>query len=307
MINQLDESIKIVIYLLVINFLITLIYLGWNIWKKDYEKGLMMSFFLLLTPIIGPIYLGFSAVIYEFYFKHRREIINIEDLSFSKEKIETIVKDDVQTALNKVPIEEALEVSNVQNTRRLLLNVLKEDTDNFIHSINKATSNPDSEVSHYAATAITDIISKFKQNEKILKMNYEENPKNMEAAELYWQHLSEFLNTGVLPRVEQERYFSILEKLTLRLELDGVSCLSGENYYVLTNLSVKLGKLERAQIWVEQAFKLFENDLYSYKAGLKFYYEAKKFDQFKILLERLMEVDVPLDYETLELIRFYHQ
>lgn len=305
LINQLDGNIKIILYILLLNFFITLIYLGWSIWKKDYYKGVMMSLLLLLIPIVGPLYLGISILLYKFYFKNRREIVSIKDLSFSKEKIETLMKDNMETALNKVPLEEALEVSNVQNTRRLLLNVLKEDTDSYIPSINQATANPDSEVSHYAATAMTDIINKFKQNEKKLKSNYEQNPEEPESALLYWKHLSEFLQTGVLPPVEQERYFNILEKLTVELESDERTFLSGETYHTLTNLSLALDKPARAKVWVEQAFKLYPDDLSSYKAGLKYYYETKQFEHFKELLEKLKGTEVSLDYETLELVRFY--
>lgn len=266
-----------------------------------------MTLFILFAPIVGPLYLGVSAILYEVYFKRRKEILNIEELSFRKDKIELTEKDTLESALNKVPITEALLVSGAKSTRRLLLNVLKEDTKSFVYSINEATSNRDSEVSHYAATAITDIINKFKQKEKYLKAHYEEDPTNEVAAEMYWIHISEFLQTRVLPRVEQERYFRILEELTLSLEDQTEWIVTGEMYYQLVLTSMVAGKMDRAQIWVDKALDNSPDDLYSYKAGLKYYYESNKIEQYKELLNKLMESRVRLDNETLELVRFYKQ
>lgn len=266
-----------------------------------------MTLFILLAPVIAPLYLSISAIIYQVYFKNKKGIVNVDNLSVGKDKVEGIEKDNMASALNKVPIEEALLVSGVQNTRRLILNVLKDDTDSYVYSINQATSNPDSEVSHYAATAITDIMNRFKQKSKKLKSIYEKDPTNEVAAEAYWYHISEFLETDVLPRVEQERYFKKLEDLTIHLEEEMEWVITGEMYYRLTLASIAIKKVDHAQTWVEQALNKRPADLYSYKAGLKYYYESNKIDQYKDLLKELKESSIRLDYETLELVRFYNQ
>lgn len=305
--GSLNNQLKVIIYILLVNAFVALLYLLWNMYQKDYKKGAMMTIMMLVAPVVGPLYLGASALMYEVYFKRRKEILNIEELSFRKDKIELIARDDMESALNKVPIEEALLVSGVQSTRRLILNVLKDDTENYVHSINQATSNQDSEVSHYAATAITDIMNKFKQKEKILKENYEEDPTNEVAAEMYWNHIGEFLQTDVLPRVEQERYLTILEDFTLRFEEEFECFVTGQMYYLLTLLSMEVKKPAHAQMWVDKALTKRADDIYSYKAGLKYYYDSHKVENYKNLLKELMESDIRLDRETLELVRFYKQ
>lgn len=266
-----------------------------------------MTFFMLLAPVVGPLYLGVSALLYEIYFKRRKEIVNIEELSFRKEKLTLIPKDNLESALNKVPIEEALLVSGVHSTRRLILDVLKEDTSRYVNSINKATYNEDSEVSHYAASAITGIMNKFKQKERRLRENFEADERNEIAAEMYWFHISEFLQMHVLPQVEQERYLKILENLTNRLEENYENCVTGEMYFTLTQMNVGLGKMKAAEVWVDRALDKRSDDIYSYKAGLQYYYESNQFNKYRKLLDQLMESAIRLDYETLELIRFYQQ
>lgn len=307
MTNSFDEKATFILIILLFNATIAGVYLIWSFIKKDFKKGGMMTIFMLLAPVVGPFYLAASTLLYKIYFKKRKAILNIEELSFRKDKIELMVRDDIESALNKVPIEEALLVSGVHSTRRLLLNVLKEDTTRYVTSINKATYNEDSEVSHYAAAAITDIMNKFKQKEKVLRMNYEEDEENDVAGEMYWVHMSEFLKTNVLPRVEQERYLDLLELLTIQLEETNEAVVTSEMYYFLTNMNIALDRIEYGKLWVDKALKNKPEDLMSYKAGLEFYYESRQFEEYKKLLEKLMNSSIRLDHETLELVRFYQQ
>lgn len=300
-------GIDTVIYLLILNIIISVIYLITRIISKDYKRGFIMTVFMILTPGIGPLYLAVSWVMYKVYFRNRKGILSIEELSLRKDKIEVIVKDDIQFAINKVPMEEALIISDSRDTRRLLLDVLKEDRGQYINSIYKATENEDSEVSHYAASAITDIMDKFKKKEKTLSTMYNENKKDEKVAEIYWRYLSEFLMTNVLSSVEQGRYSKILEDLAIDIEQGMPSVVTGEMYYKIVVILIDLKKMDQAEIWVKKALQKRKGDLYSYKAGLKFYYETDKTVEFRMLVEELMDSSIRLDRETLEFIRFYKQ
>lgn len=303
--NSLDRDLRILLLVLLLNFLLALFYFIWQFLRKDVKKGGMMALFILIAPIVGPLYLIFSSLIYHLIFKRKQQAINLAELSFSKDKIEHLVKTDIQTAVNRVPIGEALEVSNVHSTRRLLLNVLKEDTGNYVQSIMQATSNPDSEVAHYAATAMTDIVNKFKEREKKLRLAMVQEPDNEELIKSYYWHLSEFLKTHVLPQVEEARYLKLLEDLTRKLEAEQSPILNGDYYQFLVEINLTLGRMDQAEIWVEQALLNQRDDLTTYKAALRFYYENQNFTAFKILLAELMASDLRLDHETLELVRFY--
>lgn len=303
--DSFSDGIYTVIYLLILNIIISVIYLITGIIKKDYKRGFMMTVFMLLAPIVGPLYIAISWIIYRVYFKSRKGILSIEELSIRKDKIEVIVRDDIQSALNKVPMEEALIISDSRDTRRLLLDVLKEDRGQYINSIYRATDNEDSEVSHYAASAITDIMDKFKEKEKILSTKYNEDKNDEGIAETYWRYLSEFLMTKVLSSVEQDRYLKRLQDLTINLEADMPSVVTGELYYRIVVILIDLEKTEQAELWVNKALKNRKGDLDSYKAGLKFYYTTNETVKFRKLVEELMNSNVRLDRETLEFIRFY--
>lgn len=284
-----------------------MIYLIIRLIKKDYKKGLMMSTLMILMPIIGPIYMFVSWLIYEFYFKNHQGILSLEELSLSKKRVEVMKKGNVEAALDKVPLEEALLISDDKDTRRLLLNILKYDTKGYISSIYKATDHEDSEVSHYAATSIADIVDKFKKEEKILRQHSLKNKADIVPIDAYWLYLSEFLKTKILPEPEQRRYLEFLEGIVVELEKDMPSKVTGELYYELVMMFISLEDMKKAEFWFRRAMVNRPEDLASYKAGLKFYYDNNERAKLLELMKDLRESSIRIDQETLEFIRFYNQ
>ena len=299
------SSLEIVIYTIIINTIIAIIYLITRLMKRDYKRGSIMTLFIILTPPIGSIYLIVSWLIYILYFKNRTGILSIEELSLRKDKIEVIAKSDMRSAINKVPLEEALIVSEGKDTRRLMLDILKEERGDYAKSIYNATDNKDSEVSHYAATAITDIIDKFKDQEKVIRKQYNQDKYNIDIAEMYWDFLSDFLMMRVLSSVEQVRFLKMLEDLTLELEKNIPEAVRAELYYRIVSISIKEDRMVQAELWVNKALSNRKSSLASYKAGLEYYYKINELKKFKDLLESLKSSDIRLDNETLEMIRFY--
>ena len=303
--NDFDFNLKILVYILIFNLLISLIYLVVGFLKGDKKKALMMSGFMFVSPLTGPLYLALSWLVYGIFFKRKEKIVSMEELSFSKDRIKVVERDDIKVASNKVSIEEALMVSSSKNTRRLLLDILKEDTGGYINSIHSATDNKDTEVSHYAASSITDIMDKFKQKERSLRSEYYEDKSNIDLGGEYWRYSSEFLTTNILPGLEQKRYVNLLRDFLIDGEENHPYVFTARIYYTMAELYFHLDQMEEAKMWVEKALENKEDDLYGYKAGLKFYYMNKDRDRYIDLLEELMASDIRLDNETLELVRFY--
>jgi len=301
---QIDKA-GIIFYIFVINFIVSLIYLVIKWIKKDLNCGILMSIFMIICPVVGPLYLFFSWLIYEIYFKRKAAEISIEELSLKKERIEVILKPDMKSALNKVPLEEALIVSDKKSTRKLLLDVLRENSEDSLSTIFKAVEHKDSEVSHYAATAISDIINEFKKREKQLREKYNKDKRNREICNEYANYLFDFLSQRILSTVEQRFYCDLFEKLVITMEEYLPSEISGELYNKLVSILLDLGENEKGKTWVEKALVNNENELESYKAGLKYYYVNNDRNKFLLLMEKLKKSDVLLDHDTLEMIRFF--
>lgn len=296
---------ELIIYILVFNSIIALIYLIIKWIKRDLSCGIIMSFFMIICPVVGPLYLFFSWFIYEIYFKRRDGNISIEELSLKKEKIDVLLKPDRIRALNKVPLEEALMISDKKSVRKLLLDVLREDSNGSVKAILKAVEHKDSEVSHYAASAISDSINEFKIREKQIRESYYEDKENVEICSTYIKYLSNFLSQNILSSAEQRYYCGLFEQLIITMEKFLPSEITGELYNKLVCILLDLGENEKAKVWVEKALHNNENELDSYKAGLRYYYMNEDRNKFLLLMKKLKKSDVFLDYETLEMIRFF--
>lgn len=303
--NHEISKVEAVILVLMINFIIASIYLIFKLIRKDMSCGIMMSVFMILCPLVGPLYLFFSWLVYGMYFKRRKRHLSIEDLSMRKERIELIVKPDMSSALDKVPLEEALLVSDRKSTRKMLLDLLREDNSDSLKTILKAVEHADSEVSHYAASAISDIINDFKIREKELRKRYNEDKMNCKLCNEYIDYLNNFLSQKVLPTDEQRFYCSKFEELVAIVEENLPSEISGELYNKLICILLGLGENDKAKAWVIKTLINYENDLGSYKAGLRYFYMNKNRHEFLLLLEKLKKSDVLLDHEILDMVRFF--
>lgn len=298
-------KVQLIICGLVINFIAALLYL-FNEWKKkDLSRGIMMSIFIIICPLAAPAYLFFSWLVYEIYFKRRYSQISIDELSFRKDKIEVIQKPDMKSAFNKVPLEEALLVSDKKSTRKLLLDVLREDNNDYVNAIAKALEHKDSEVSHYAASAISDTINEFKIKEKILREKYNKDKENIELGNEYADYLYKYLSQKILSIPEQRLYCNMFEELITAMEENLPDKVTGALYNKLVCILLDLGEDHKAKVWVEKTLSKNENELDSYKAGLRYYYKNKDRSKFLMLMKKLKKSDVILDHDILEMVRFF--
>lgn len=274
------------------NAVISLLYLLFvKIKEKDTGKAVAGSLVILFTLGFGAVYLSLSSLYYHLVSKNFEKQVNLDELSFSKEKNRYYSLEDVETAKDKVPLEEVIRVGDIQVARKNFLSILKSDYIEYIRLINDAVSDKDSEISHYAATAIVDTISRFKKEFEI--------EINSNEREQFVMKTAEFLKTGILSEHDVEYYTNRLEEAVMEMEVSDILIYSMSDLYLHQNENVK------AEEWIKKADVLEEKNIYIYKALLKFYYCTGEQLRFKEMLEELKASDVALDHQLLELIRMY--
>ena len=128
------------------------------------KKGKMLvfiRFFLMLfCPVIGILYFVCSMLFHKLLF-HK---VYLSDVIFNKEKIRQVERSDLERERNIAPIEETIAVSDYKNQRQLMMNVLRNDYRDSLGSISLALNSADSEVSHYAASALRDELGAFRNS-----------------------------------------------------------------------------------------------------------------------------------------------
>lgn len=287
---------QVLLIIFCINIVISLIYFFYIYKKeKDLTKAILGGCIILFTMGFGAMFFMLSSIYYNLVSKKLRSEVNFDDLSFSKQKKNYYNLENVEEAINKVPLEEAVMVSDKKSARRHFLSLLKDNYDTYITFINEAISDKDSEISHYAATAIVDIISRFKKSFE----EVQNTPIDEYDVEMFIVDTVEFLKSGVLSKHDFIHYADRIDQLALGIEL------TSEIICHMVSMYLHINNVEKAKEWIDRLETIEIIDLYTYKTFLKYYFETREKEQFQIKLKELKDSDIQLDNQMLELIRMY--
>lgn len=130
-----------------------------------------------------------------------------------------------------VPIEEALLINSAKEKRNIIMDILNENPQEYAELLQKAGNNDDTEVVHYAVTAMVEI---SKENDYTLQMFAEEyaaNPQNLDVLSRYcnflWDCLSQNLMQGQVEVMNRVLFSKLIrEKLEIHRNLEDYNRLA---------------------------------------------------------------------------------
>lgn len=293
--------------LLAVNSLIVVIYCIWNLLrKKEKNRGFVIkAAVMFLCPVAGVSYFFLSFMIYRmFFFKE----VDLADVVFSKERVRSYMRADEDRERNMVPLEEAIAVTDKDNLREYMMNVVKGDVQKSLASISLALNSEDSETSHYAASVLQDALNNFRahvQKNLVEIMSGTDNEERMVRCGIMIEYMDEVLKQNVFSDMEQKQFVSDLDKISeclysieparmtpLQLEAVSMRCLDAKDY-------------ANCEKWCTRSSALYPNTLSSYTCSLKYFFSRGDKDRFFRTLESLKKSDVVIDRETLDLIRVF--
>ena len=158
-----NRELRIGLTVLIINTLISLIYLIVNMFfRKEHAGSYMLRFWvMLICPVVGPVFFFFGWLYFKLFMN---EPVDLEDVIFSKERVKTYRKADEARERNFVSLEEAMAVSDKASTRELMLDLVRRDIRESLHTIAMALNSEDTEISHYAASVLQETLNTFRVN-----------------------------------------------------------------------------------------------------------------------------------------------
>lgn len=293
---------KVLILIGIVNLIIAILYFLILVFKKDFTRAFIMLIFMLICPVIAPMFL-LSSDIQRLLFRNKD--IDIENLSFRTDRLDMITEPDYEKEINIVPIEEALIISNNQEKRRVILDVLKTDYEASLEVINLGLANEDSETAHYVASVITDVKSNFKLNVQQMKEKIEKEPELTETIPLVLNYIHSFLIKKVLSEIEEITYIEQYELMLKQLFENNINLVTGEMFKNVIEHLLSAGRKDSASQWGERAMQYRPEDLDTYKGLLRLYYETDDRVNFLELLKTLKKSNIEYDKECIELFDYY--
>lgn len=270
----------------------------------DNRRTILLRFLVMvLCPVVGPLYFVVSYAFYRVLF-HRE--VDLEDVGFSKERVKSYVKADSERERNIAPIEEGLAVTDNQNMRQLMLNVIKTDIESSLSSISLALKSNDSETSHYAASVLQNVLNDFRVNVQKLKNLIEEEPeKEMESEKMLFDYMEPILAQHVFHDMEQKRFVHILDETAESMfTKDPQKAALGVQSKACRNL-LDIGDYKEAEKWCRRMQESFPDALETWRLRLRLCFESGRKEEFFATLDALKHSNVVIDQSMLELIRAF--
>lgn len=306
------------VLILVINLFVAILYLILGILhvtarkKDEYETEILYDnrrtyllrfLVMVFCPVIGPLFLFLSWLLYRTIFRFR---VDLSDVTFSKDQVQTQVKADEDRERNLIPVEEAILVNDKRSQRMAMMNIIKGDMQGSLSSIALALKSEDSETAHYAASALSDILNEFRQNvHKLNQYIQEEESDETGCEEKLLNDMDVVLKQDVFTNVEQEHFVHIMENAAESLYEKDSEKFTESRYESICLRLLEIGDFENSEKWCMRQLEQYPDGLSSFTCRLKLYFTMKNREAFLQVLADLKRSEVVIDSETLEMIRIF--
>lgn len=173
-----------------------------------------MFFIVLFLPFWGAL----IAVVLHFqiaFDANDSADIEVESLKLESELYRSIEMDEKRSD-RMVPLEEALLINSARERRALIMDVLNDNPSDYIEFLQTAGNNDDTEVVHYAVTAMVEISKENDSMLQKLEAEYKENPDDIGTLSRYcdflWNCLSQNLMQGQVEVMNRELFSELMYK-----------------------------------------------------------------------------------------------
>ncbi len=288
----------------------TLVAAGYLIWNRVQNKERPLSYIskgmvMVLCPVLGVLYVFLGYIIYRCFFSQG---VDLEDVIFKKDRVKTFIHADEERGRTVVSMEEALAVTDKDNLRTLMLNVVRGDVRESLAAISLALNSEDSETSHYAASVLQDALNDFRTTvQKCYNEIQKRGENQQEYIRILIDYMDQVLRQQVFTDMEQRSFVEQMDSVCELLFWEYPDQMTSRYYQAVSMRLLEIQDFERCRIWCERAVGHYPDTLATYTCQLKLFFSIGDRERFFEVLSQLRSSKVVIDNETLELIRVFQQ
>ncbi len=268
---------------------------------KEWLLGLTLVSFLpligWLLPSIWPKkFISNEGKFLEDYMNEQTNDIEIELLT----KEESVKR---EKELNVIPIKEALVINDFTTRRKLMLDVLKKDTMQYIDVIKMAVLNEDSETSHFAVAAVMEVKRKLSLSLQRFSVEFEKNQQDTTVARSYAQVVKEYMASGFLDDQTLKKYKYIY------IQAVGILIEHGQGepeiYEEKMRVEMELHEYQEAEKTGLQYLEAYPLQEEPYLFLMEYYYRTKSKMKMQEILDELMNSTIQFSNRALTVVRYW--
>ena len=197
------------------------------------------------------------------------EEVGIEKLKINDEIYRSIMMDESQKDDELVPLEEALIINDNTERRDLMLEVMYSDPGNYVDQLKEARSNDDTEVVHYAVTALVELQKDYDLKFQELSAKLVRDPDNEELLDENIQLSENYLNSGLLEgNAEKVQLRNLSELLNKKLERHPDL---KELYQKKADADLRIGELSDAYVSIQTMMQRWPRDEKGYLLLIRYH------------------------------------
>ncbi len=125
------------------------------------------------------------------------EEVGIEKLKINDEIHRSILMDEDPVEDRIVPLEEALLINEPSARRELMMEIMYANPSDYVEQLKEASLNDDTEVVHYAVTALSELQKEYDLQFQELEWEMRKHPEDTELEDRYISLLSRYLGSGL--------------------------------------------------------------------------------------------------------------
>lgn len=276
-----------------------LTFLGIRTGLLDVHKH--MFFVVLFLPFWGFLIVLILHYQVAFNADDAREI-QMEKMKLDSEIYKSVTVDDKKNASSVIPIEEALIINSPGERRELIMDVLNDNPKEYIEFLQKAGNNDDTEVVHYAVTAMVEISKENDYMLQQLERKHAADPDNYDILKEYcdflWNCLEQNLMQGQVEIMNRNSFTELVKKkLSVRENT--------EDYIRLVKNCLKLKNYTEAGEAIERISELCPDSEESILLKLEYYALLDRGSEIAKLLSEIESKHIYLSAKAKEAIAFW--
>lgn len=275
-------------------------------YKKNRQDTWIRVIILLFFPVLGFLFLLILDIIHT-HSKEKSDYLELESeiLKHSEGLANIYLKVDVEKEINIVPMEEALLLNDTGTRRKMLINMLKDDSISHIGILETALQNSDTETAHYAATAVVELKRKLQLDLQEMSVRFEENKTDVQAVQSYAEVLKRYVESSFLDDRTKKKYlftYSFVLEQLLELTKEEES-----TFIELINVLFENKEYPKAVTYCEMFHAHHPKSEMAYVMSLKLFYLMRDVTEFQKELLKMKQSPIRFSPQTLKLIRFWNE
>jgi tetratricopeptide (TPR) repeat protein len=228
--------------------------------------------------------------------------IGVGKLKIESEIYKNVHVENKKISSSTVPIEEALLINTPKERRTIIMDVLNDEPKEYIEFLQRAGNNDDTEVVHYAVTAMVEISKEndyaLQRFEKALSQNPEDISILTEYTDFLYSLFEKNLLQGQVEIMNRRLFSTLTEKKLTMIENLPDRCRLIENEIALGNFS-KAGEI------IEVASELYPDAEEYLFIKLRYYSALGLGDKVKETLEEIKSSKIYLSAKAKEELAFW--